>query len=59
MSRRLLLAAVLAAALTVFAAPAQARECPASVQAPSAIVIEVSTGEVACEREADAERPVG
>jgi len=58
-SRRLLVAAVLAAALTVFAAPAQARECPASIQAPSAIVLEVSTGEVACEREADAERPVG
>jgi len=58
-TRRLLAAAVLAAALTVAAAPAQARECPPSVQAPSAIVLEVSTGEVACEREADAERPVG
>jgi serine-type D-Ala-D-Ala carboxypeptidase (penicillin-binding protein 5/6) len=58
-TRRLLTAAVLAAALTLAAAPAQARECPASVQAPSAIVLEVSTGEVACEREADAERPVG
>jgi D-alanyl-D-alanine carboxypeptidase (penicillin-binding protein 5/6) len=47
-----------AAALAAPAA-AQARDCPASVHAPNAIVIEVSTGNVACERAADAERPVG
>jgi D-alanyl-D-alanine carboxypeptidase (penicillin-binding protein 5/6) len=57
--RRLLAAAVLAAALTLAAAPAHATECPASIQAPSAIVLEASTGDVACEREADTERPVG
>jgi len=49
------------AAVAALAAPpaAQARDCPASVHAPNAIVIEVSTGTVACERAADAERPVG
>jgi D-alanyl-D-alanine carboxypeptidase (penicillin-binding protein 5/6) len=52
-----MLAAVAAAAL--FAAPAQARDCPDSVGAPSAIVLEVSTGIVVCERNADEERPVG
>ena len=36
-----------------------ARDCPDAVQAPNAIVLEVSTGEVACERAADARRPVG
>jgi serine-type D-Ala-D-Ala carboxypeptidase (penicillin-binding protein 5/6) len=56
-----LLAAAVAVALALLAAPASAaaRDCPASVQASSAIVVEVSTGNVACEREADAERPVG
>jgi D-alanyl-D-alanine carboxypeptidase (penicillin-binding protein 5/6) len=56
-----LIAAVLAAvALTlVLAAPAPARDCPDEIRAPSAIVLEVSTGEAACERRADAERPVG
>jgi D-alanyl-D-alanine carboxypeptidase (penicillin-binding protein 5/6) len=61
-SRLALLLVAAAAALALLAAPAQAappRDCPDSVQAPSAIVIEVSTGLVACEREADAERPVG
>jgi serine-type D-Ala-D-Ala carboxypeptidase (penicillin-binding protein 5/6) len=59
--RPALLAAAVAVALALFAAPASAAApaCPASVQAPSAIVLEVSTGIVACEREADAERPVG
>ena len=58
--RRLSLSTALAAAvLAVFAAPAVARDCPDSVQAPSAIVLEVSTGIVACERNADEERPVG
>jgi serine-type D-Ala-D-Ala carboxypeptidase (penicillin-binding protein 5/6) len=55
-----ILAAVLAAALTlILAGPAAARDCPASVNAPNAIVVETSTGEVACERGADARRPVG
>jgi D-alanyl-D-alanine carboxypeptidase (penicillin-binding protein 5/6) len=60
-SRLPLLPAAVAAALWLWAAPAQAapRDCPPSVQAPSAIVLEVSTGIVACERQADAERPVG
>jgi D-alanyl-D-alanine carboxypeptidase (penicillin-binding protein 5/6) len=52
-------AALAAAAALAVPASAQARDCPSSVQAPSAIVIEVSTGDVACERAADAERPVG
>jgi D-alanyl-D-alanine carboxypeptidase (penicillin-binding protein 5/6) len=47
------------AALVIPAASAQARDCPSSLQAPSAIVLEVSTGDIACERAADAERPVG
>jgi len=38
---------------------AHATACPSSVKAPQAIVIEVSTGIVACERQADKERPVG
>jgi serine-type D-Ala-D-Ala carboxypeptidase (penicillin-binding protein 5/6) len=57
---RVSLSAVLAAvALAIFAAPAAARDCPKSVQAPSAIVLEVSTGIVVCERNADEERSVG
>jgi serine-type D-Ala-D-Ala carboxypeptidase (penicillin-binding protein 5/6) len=56
---RLIAAALAAAAALAVPASAQARDCPSSVQAPSAIVIEVSTGVVACERAADAERPVG
>jgi D-alanyl-D-alanine carboxypeptidase (penicillin-binding protein 5/6) len=59
---RLLPAAVAAVALALVAAPAPAAaapDCPDSVQAPSAIVLETSTGIVACERMADAERPVG
>ena len=51
-------AAALALAL-VLAAPAAARDCPPQVRAPNAIVLEVSTGNVACERRADVERPVG
>ena len=41
--------------------PAARRRATArrSVKAPNAIVLEVSTGEVACERAADARRPVG
>jgi serine-type D-Ala-D-Ala carboxypeptidase (penicillin-binding protein 5/6) len=48
-----------AAALLVAAPSAFARDCPPAVKAPNAIVLEVSTGEVACERAADERRPVG
>jgi serine-type D-Ala-D-Ala carboxypeptidase (penicillin-binding protein 5/6) len=49
---------------TAAAAPAQAAsakppDCPDSVKAPSAIVIEVSTGIVACARQPDKERSIG
>jgi D-alanyl-D-alanine carboxypeptidase (penicillin-binding protein 5/6) len=40
-------------------AAALARNCPSAVKAQNAIVLEVSTGEVACERAADQRRPVG
>ena len=52
--------AALLAALA-FTTPAQAKvpSCPDSVKAPSAIVIEVSTGTVACQRAADKERAIG
>jgi D-alanyl-D-alanine carboxypeptidase (penicillin-binding protein 5/6) len=55
--RAALLAAV---AVLLLAAPAQAAErpCPDFVQAPSAIVIETSTGEVACSRNADERRSI-
>jgi len=57
---RVLAAVLAAAALTlILAGPAAARDCPASIKAPNAIVVETSTGEVACERAADARRPVG
>ena len=49
------LTAVAAAAIALalaFAAPAAARDCPAEIKAPNAIVLEVSTGIVACERAA-------
>jgi serine-type D-Ala-D-Ala carboxypeptidase (penicillin-binding protein 5/6) len=56
-------AAVLAAAALALAAPAAAQartpNCPASVGAPSAIVIEVSSGTAACARAPDRRRPVG
>ena len=56
-------AALLAAlALARAAAPRSAATppaCPDAVKAPSAIVIEVSTGIVACARQADKERPIG
>ena len=52
-------AAIAAAAALLWLAPAaSARDCPPAVAAPSAIVLEVSTGEVACERAADERRPV-
>lgn len=58
MKRAVVAAVVLALAL---AAPAHAKvpACPDTVGAPSAIVIEVSTGTVACARAADRRRPVG
>ena len=59
MSRFSLSVVLAAVAALVFAAPAAARDCPQSVGAPSAIVLEVSTGIVVCERNADQERPVG
>jgi serine-type D-Ala-D-Ala carboxypeptidase (penicillin-binding protein 5/6) len=53
-------AAIAAAAALLVAAPgASARDCPPAVEARNAIVLEVSTGEVACERAADQRRPVG
>jgi D-alanyl-D-alanine carboxypeptidase (penicillin-binding protein 5/6) len=54
---RALAAAVVA--LLLGAAPAAAADCPDSVNAPNAIVVETTTGEVACERAADAREPVG
>jgi D-alanyl-D-alanine carboxypeptidase (penicillin-binding protein 5/6) len=50
-----------AAVALLAAAPAEAApapRCPASVTAPSAIVIEVSSGEAACAKDAEDERPV-
>jgi serine-type D-Ala-D-Ala carboxypeptidase (penicillin-binding protein 5/6) len=54
--------AALLVGLALAAAPAQAAKvpgCPDSVKAPSAIVIEVSTGNVACARQPDKERSIG
>jgi serine-type D-Ala-D-Ala carboxypeptidase (penicillin-binding protein 5/6) len=50
------------ALLLVLAAPAHAKTappCPSDVRAPSAIVIEVSTGFVACARAPDRRLPIG
>jgi D-alanyl-D-alanine carboxypeptidase (penicillin-binding protein 5/6) len=47
------------ACMLVLPGAAVARDCPDSVRAPNAIVLEVSTGDIACERDADARRPVG
>jgi D-alanyl-D-alanine carboxypeptidase (penicillin-binding protein 5/6) len=67
-TRARLTVALVAAALVavVGVAPASAAaaqktvpDCPASIRAANAIVLEVSTGIVACERNADEERPVG
>jgi len=52
-------AAVTAAAALLFVPAAQARDCPDAVAAPNAIVIEVSTGDVACTRGANQRKPVG
>ena len=56
------IAAVLAAAAAVVlaaAGPAAASDCPDEVAAHNAIVLEVSTGDIACERAAGERRPVG
>jgi D-alanyl-D-alanine carboxypeptidase (penicillin-binding protein 5/6) len=57
---RALAAAPLAAAALALPAAARAAEpaCPSSAVAPSAIVMEVTTGAVACSRNADAKRPI-
>jgi serine-type D-Ala-D-Ala carboxypeptidase (penicillin-binding protein 5/6) len=53
-------AVIAAAAALLLAAPAaHARDCPPAVTAKQAIVLEVTTGVVACERAADQRRPVG
>jgi D-alanyl-D-alanine carboxypeptidase (penicillin-binding protein 5/6) len=59
--RRLGTAVVATALLLATPAAAQARTpaCPGTVGAPSAIVIEVSTGTVACARAAGKRRPIG
>jgi D-alanyl-D-alanine carboxypeptidase (penicillin-binding protein 5/6) len=56
----LVLAALAVSAVLAVPATSGAAEppCPASVQAPSAIVVEVSTGIVACSRAADERRPI-
>lgn len=46
------------AAATPAAATTRPAACPASVTAPSAIVIEVSSGEAACAKNAESERPI-
>src|SRR4051794_4669550 len=55
----LLVAALSLAAPASAAAAARPPDCPSAVGAPSAIVLEVSTGSVACARQADRRRPVG
>lgn len=55
------LAALVLAAAGLAAVPAAGRAapaCPASVTAPSAIVIEVSSGEAGCAKDAEDERPM-
>jgi len=54
-------AAALAAAATLLIAPnpAQARDCPDAVGAQAAIVMEVSTGTVVCQRQADKRLAIG
>jgi serine-type D-Ala-D-Ala carboxypeptidase (penicillin-binding protein 5/6) len=57
--RRFTLAAAVAAAAALGPASAEARDCPPAVNAQNAIVIETTTGDVACARKADQRRPVG
>jgi serine-type D-Ala-D-Ala carboxypeptidase (penicillin-binding protein 5/6) len=59
-TKRALLAVSAAAALLAgLPQNAHATPCPDSVRAPQAIVIEVSTGTVACQRQADKRRSIG
>jgi D-alanyl-D-alanine carboxypeptidase (penicillin-binding protein 5/6) len=55
----LLLGAAVSLAAPAAAQAARTPDCPSSVGAPSAIVLEVSTGSVACARAPDRRRPVG
>jgi serine-type D-Ala-D-Ala carboxypeptidase (penicillin-binding protein 5/6) len=57
--RRLKLATAVAAVAALAPAAAEARDCPPAVDASNAIVIETSSGDVACARRADQRRPVG
>ena len=54
----LLAALVLALVAGPATAGARAPDCPRAVQAPAAIVLEVSTGAVVCARDPDGRRPV-
>ena len=54
----LALAAALSTPTAASAAPSAAPACPLSIGAPSAIVLEVTTGSVACARGADRRRPI-
>jgi D-alanyl-D-alanine carboxypeptidase (penicillin-binding protein 5/6) len=57
-----MLATALAAVVSLASAStgtAEARDCPPAVRAANAIVIETTTGDVACARRADQRRPVG
>jgi serine-type D-Ala-D-Ala carboxypeptidase (penicillin-binding protein 5/6) len=58
-SAALLAALALAAAAATPVQAAKVPDCPDAVKAPSAIVVEVSTGIVACARQADKERSIG
>lgn len=55
----MLLAAAVSLAAPAAASAARTPDCPGAVGAPSAIVLEVSTGSVACARAPDRRRPVG
>jgi serine-type D-Ala-D-Ala carboxypeptidase (penicillin-binding protein 5/6) len=59
MRRALLVAAAVSLAAPAAAQAARTPDCPSSVGAPNAIVLEVSTGSVACARAPDRRRPVG
>jgi D-alanyl-D-alanine carboxypeptidase (penicillin-binding protein 5/6) len=52
-------AAVAAVVALPLPASAAARDCPDTIDARNAIVLETSTGDVACARKADQRRPVG
>jgi serine-type D-Ala-D-Ala carboxypeptidase (penicillin-binding protein 5/6) len=58
-SRFAAVATAVVALLLTLPAAATARDCPDAVNAANAIVLETTTGDVACERKADERRPVG